>query len=103
MYEVEMFLGIVFIYSMEYLVFFCAASLVGEVVSKETKWSYEKVEKAARIVGRARDGVRRSLAKVLFAVGGNKLWRHRGFCASGGFGGEACVVSIKVAQRWNES
>ena len=85
MYEVEMFLGIVFICSMEYLVCVGAASLVGKVVSKETKWSYEKVEKAARIVGRARD-VRRSLAKVLFAVGGNKLWSHREFCVSGGFG-----------------
>ena len=84
---------------MKYLVCFCATSLKGEVVSKETKWSYEKVEKAARIVGRARDGVRRSLAKVLFAVGGNKLWSHCEFYASGGFGGEACVVSIKVAQR----
>ena len=88
---------------MEHLVCFCAASLIGEVVSKETKWSYEKVEKAARIVGRARNGVRRSLAKVLFAVGGNKLWSHLKFCASGGFGGEAGVVSIKVAQKWNES
>ena len=87
-----MFLGRVFICSMENRVCFCAASLIGEVVSKETKWSYEKVEKAARIV-------RRSLAKVLFAVGGNKLWSHREFFASGGFGGEACVVSIKVAQR----
>ena len=38
-----------------------------------------KVEKAARIVGRARDYVRRSLAKVMFAVGGNKLWSHREF------------------------
>ena len=85
MYEVKMFFGIVFICSMEYLVCVCAASLVGKVVSKETKWSYEKVEKAARIVGRARDCVRRSLAKVLFAVGGNKLWSHRQFCVSGGF------------------
>ena len=49
-----MFLGIVFICSMEN-VCVCAASLVGKVVSIETKWSYEKVEKAARIVGRARD------------------------------------------------
>ena len=39
-----MFLGIVFICSMEYLVCFCAASLV---VSTETKWSYEKVEKSS--------------------------------------------------------
>ncbi len=48
-------------------------------MSKEAKWSYEKVEKAARIVGRAKDCVRCSLAKVLFAVGGNKLWSHREF------------------------
>ena len=58
---------------MENRVCVCAVSLVA---SKETKWSYEKVEKAARIVGRARDCVRRNLAKVLFVVGGNKLWSH---------------------------
>ena len=81
-----MFLGIVFIGSMEYWVCVCAASLVGEEISKETKWSYEKIEKAARTVGHARDCVRRSLAKVLFAVGGNKLWSHREFRVSGGFG-----------------
>ena len=104
MYEVKMFLGIVFICSMEYLgLLFCAASLVGKIVSKETKWSYGKVEKAAHTVGCARDDVRRSLAKVLFAVGGNKLWSHHEFCVSGGFWGEACIVSIKVAQRWIES
>ena len=34
MYEVEMFLGIVFICSIEYLVCFCAASLVRKVVIK---------------------------------------------------------------------
>ena len=71
---------------MEYLVCVCAASLVEKERCKETKWRYERVEKAARIVGRARDCVRRSLAKVLFAVGGNKLWSHREFCVSGGFG-----------------
>ena len=59
---------IVFNGSMEYLVCVCAASLVGKERSKETKWSYERVEKAARVVGRARDYVRRSLAKVVFAV-----------------------------------
>ena len=80
---VEMFLGIVFICSMENVVCVCAASLV---VSKETKWSYEKVEKAARIVGRARDCVRCSLAKAMFAVGGNKLWSHLEFCVSGDSG-----------------
>ena len=71
---------------MEYRVRVCAASLVGKGVSKETKWSHEKVEKAARIVGRAKDCVCRSLAKVLFAVGRNKLWSHREFCMSAGFG-----------------
>ena len=81
-----MFLGIVFICSMEYLVCFYATSLIGEEISEETKWSYEKVEKAARIVGHARDCVRHSLAKVLFAVGGNKLWSHREFRVSSGFG-----------------
>ena len=54
--------------SMEYLVCVCAASLVGKERSKETKWSYERVQKAAHVVGRARDYVRRSLAKVVFAV-----------------------------------
>ena len=84
---------------MENVVCVCAASLIGKVVGIETKWSYEKVEKAARIVGCVRDCVRRSLAKAMFAVGGNELWSHREFCVSGGFWGEACIVSIKVAQR----
>ena len=53
---------------MEYGVCVCAASLVGKERSKETKWSYERVEKAARVVGRAMDYVHRSLAKVVFAV-----------------------------------
>ena len=86
MYEVEMFLGIVFICSIEYLVFFCTASLVEKEKCKETKWRYDRVQKTARIVGRAKDCVRRSLAKVMFAVRGNKLWSHREFCVSGGFG-----------------
>ena len=50
-------------------------------------------------MGRARDCVCRSLAKAMFAVRGNELWSHLEFCVSGGFWGEACVVSIKVAQR----
>ena len=79
MCKVEMFLGIVFICRMENVVYFCAASLVEKERCKETKWRYDRVEKAARIVGRARDCVRRNLAKVLFAVGGNKLWSHREF------------------------
>ena len=44
---------------MEYSVCVCAASLVGKERSKETKWSYDTVERAARVVGRARDYVRR--------------------------------------------
>ena len=38
-------------------VYVCAASHVGKKRSKETKWSYERVECAARVVGRARDYV----------------------------------------------
>ena len=38
--EVEMFLGIVFICSMEYLVCFCAASLVEKERCNKTKWSF---------------------------------------------------------------
>ena len=75
-----------FIGSMENVVCVCAASLVEKERCKETKWSYEKVEIAACVVGRARDCVRRSLAKVMFAVRGNKLWSHREFCVSGGLG-----------------
>ena len=48
---------------MEYRVCVCPASLVGKERSKETKWSYEIVEKAARVVERARDYVRRMLQK----------------------------------------
>ena len=53
---------------------------------KETKWRYDRVEKAACIVGHARDCVRLSLAKVMFAVGRNKLWSHCEFCVSSGLG-----------------
>ena len=77
---------------MENVVSVCAASLV---VSKETKWSDKKVKKAARIVGRARDGVRRSLAKAMFAVGGNELWGHLVFCVSGGFGERRALSPLK--------
>ena len=48
-------------------------------VRKETKWSYEKVEIAACVVGRAREVCSQYVAKVMFAVGGNKLWSHREF------------------------
>ena len=57
------------------------------------------MEKVACIVGCARDCVRRSLAKVLFAVGGNKLWSQCEFCMPGGFFGRGVRVSINVAQR----
>ena len=63
-----MFLRIVFICSMEYLVCVCAASLIGEEISEETKWSYEKVEIAACVVGRAREVCSQYGAKVRFAV-----------------------------------
>ena len=55
---VEMCLGMVFICSMENVVWVCVARLVvSKIVSKETKWIYEKVEMAACVVGRARDCV----------------------------------------------
>ena len=44
---------------MEYWVCVCAASLMGKERSKETKWSYERVEIAECVVGRAKDYVRR--------------------------------------------
>ena len=74
---VEMFLRMVFICSMENVVWVCAARLVvSKIVSKETKWIYEKVEKvdmAACVVGRARDSVRCSLAKAMLQLEENKL------------------------------
>ena len=48
---------IVFNGSMDDRVCACAASLVGKERSKETKWSYERVEIAACVVGRVRDYV----------------------------------------------
>ena len=42
---VEMFLGIVFIYSMEYVVCVCAASLVGKVVSKRRNGVMRKLRR----------------------------------------------------------
>ena len=63
-----MFLGIVFNGSMENRVCVCAASLVRKERSKETRWSYERFEIAACVVGRTRGYVRRILAKVVFAV-----------------------------------
>ena len=64
-------------------------------MSKETKWRYDRVEKAARVVGRARGCVRRSLAKAMLPLEEMNFGVTE-FCASGG---EACVVSIKVAQK----
>ena len=74
-----MFLGIVFNGRMEYRVCVCAASLVGKERSEKTKWSYEKVEIAACLVGRAREVCSQYVAKVMLAVGGNKLWNHHEF------------------------
>ena len=86
------------------LVCVCAAKLVvSKIVSKETKWSYEKVKMAACVVGRARDCVRRSLAKAMLQLEENELWSHRGFCASGKLGRRCELVSIKVVQRWIDS
>ena len=66
---VEMFLGIVFISSMENVIWVCAARLVvSKIVGKETKWSYEKDEMAACVVGRVRDCVRCSLAKAMLPL-----------------------------------
>ena len=82
---------------MENVVCVCAARLVvSKIESKETKWSYEKLRKAARVVGRARDCVRRSLAKAMLlleelyfgvTVSFVRLVERR------------ALVSIKVAQR----
>ena len=58
---------------MEYLVCVCAASLVGEEISKGTKWNYERVDIAACVVGRAREVCSQYIAKVIYTVGGNKL------------------------------
>ena len=52
---------------------------MGKERSKETKWSYERVEIAACVVGRTREVCSQYVAKVMFAVGGNKLWSHREF------------------------
>ena len=53
---------------MEYRVCVCAASLVEKEKSKETKWSYERVEKTARVVGRAREVCSPYVAKVKYVV-----------------------------------
>ena len=74
---VEMCLGMVFICSMEKVVWVWAAKLVVcKIVSKETKWIYEKVEKvemAACVVGRVRDWVRCRLAKAMLQLEENEL------------------------------
>ena len=54
--------------SMEYRVCVCAASLVGKERSKETKWSYERVEIAACVVGRAREVCSQYGVKVMFPL-----------------------------------
>ena len=92
---------IVFNCSMEYLVFVYAASLVGKERNKETKWSYEKVEIAACVVERAREVCSQYVAKVMFAVGGNKLWSHREFVFLV-ISGRSVWSRENVAQRWNK-
>ena len=52
---------------------------MGKERSKRTNWSYERVEKTACVVGRTREVCLQYVAKVMFAVGGNKLWSHREF------------------------
>ena len=59
---------------------------------KEVKWmiwSYDRVEIAACVVGRARD-----------YVWGNRRWIHRDFVVLV-IRGEACMSPENVAQRWN--
>ena len=51
---------------------------------------------AACVVGRVRDCVRRSLAKAMLPLEELNFGCYREFRVSGG---EACIVSIKVAQR----
>ena len=41
--------------------------------------SYDRVEKAACVVGPAKEVCSPYLAKVMFAFWGNKRWSHRGF------------------------
>ena len=65
---------------------------------KETKWRYDRVEKTARIVGHVRDCVRRSLAKAMLPLEEMNFGVTVSFVCLV-FRGEACVVSIKVAQR----
>ena len=67
-----MFLGIVFICSMENVVCVCAASLVGEVVSIETKWSYEKLRRLRwqRVSSDVRGIVFAEFSESHVAVGG---------------------------------
>ncbi len=59
---------IVFNGSMEYLVCVCATSLVGKERSRKTKWSYESVEIAACVVGRAREVCSQYVAEVMFVI-----------------------------------
>ena len=59
-----------------------------------------RLRKAARVVGRARDCVRRSLAKAMLPL------EEMNFGVTGSFVRlveRRALVSIKVAQRWIES
>ena len=49
---------------------------MGKERSKETKWIYARVGIAGCVVGRAREVCSQYVAKVMFAVGGNKLESH---------------------------
>ena len=67
---------------------------ITKVVSIETKWRHEKVEKGSASRGTCEGLCSPKFSESYVAVGGNERWSHREFCASVG---EACVVSIKVA------
>ena len=62
---------------------------------------WESREIAACVVGRAREVYSQYVAKVMFAVGGNKLWSHREF-VSLVISGRSIWSRENVAQRWNK-
>ena len=89
---VEMCLGIIFICSMEYWLCFWCCKTRRKVVSIDSKWSYEEVEKVemeACVVGRARDCVPCSLAKAMLSLEELNFGCHREFRVSGIFGEES--------------
>ena len=89
---IEMCLGIVFICSIEYWLCFWCCKTRRKVVSIETKWSHEEVEKVemeAFVVGRAREGVRSSLAKAMLSLEELNFGCHCEFRVSGILGEES--------------